>query len=76
PDPDHTSRLVLILRDLDPAFVRQLWDAFLGRPRSTRRTPCRNGPDPDHTSRLVLILRDLDPAFVRQLWDAFLGRPR
>jgi hypothetical protein len=24
---------VLILRDLDPAFVRQLWDAFLGRPR-------------------------------------------
>jgi G3E family GTPase len=33
PDPDHTSRLVLILRDLDPAFVRQLWDAFLGRPR-------------------------------------------
>jgi G3E family GTPase len=33
PDPDHTSRLVLILRDLDPAFVRKLWDAFLGRPR-------------------------------------------
>ncbi len=33
PDPDHTSRLVLILRDLDPAFVRRLWDAFLGRPR-------------------------------------------
>ncbi|MBE7244542.1 MAG: GTP-binding protein, partial [Actinomycetospora chiangmaiensis] len=25
--------LVLILRDLDPAFVRKLWDAFLGRPR-------------------------------------------
>ena len=33
PDPDHTSRLVLILRDLDPAFVQRLWDAFLGRPR-------------------------------------------
>ena len=33
PDPDHTSRLVLILRDLDPAFVERLWDAFLGRPR-------------------------------------------
>ena len=33
PDPDHTSRLVLILRDLDPDFVRRLWDAFLGRPR-------------------------------------------
>jgi len=33
PDPDHTSRLVLILKDLDPAFVQRLWDAFLGRPR-------------------------------------------
>ncbi|SDO00501.1 GTPase, G3E family [Methylobacterium phyllostachyos] len=33
PDPDHTSRLILILRDLDPAFVQRLWDAFLGRPR-------------------------------------------
>ena len=33
PDPDHTSRLVVILRDLDPAFVQRLWDAFLGRPR-------------------------------------------
>ncbi len=33
PDPDHTSRLVVILRDLDPSFVQRLWDAFLGRPR-------------------------------------------
>jgi G3E family GTPase len=33
PDADHRSRLVLILRDLDPAFVTRLWDAFLGRPR-------------------------------------------
>jgi G3E family GTPase len=33
PDADHRSRLVLILRDLDPAFVARLWDAFLGRPR-------------------------------------------
>ena len=33
PDPDRTSRLVLILADLDPAFVQRLWDAFLGRPR-------------------------------------------
>ncbi|WP_407527068.1 CobW family GTP-binding protein [Methylobacterium oryzisoli] len=32
PDDDHTSRLVLILREGDPAFVRRLWDAFLGRP--------------------------------------------
>ncbi|MBY0257152.1 GTP-binding protein [Methylobacterium sp.] len=33
PDADHRSRLVLIVRDLDPAFVTRLWDAFLGRPR-------------------------------------------
>lgn len=33
PDADHRSRLVLIVRDLDPAFVARLWDAFLGRPR-------------------------------------------
>ncbi|RZK78240.1 MAG: GTP-binding protein, partial [Methylobacterium sp.] len=33
PDDDRTSRLVLIVRDLDPDFVLRLWDAFLGRPR-------------------------------------------
>ncbi len=33
PDPDHTSRVVVILGGLDPAFVHRLWDAFLGRPR-------------------------------------------
>ena len=33
PDADHRSRLVLIVRDLDPAFVARLWDAFLGRLR-------------------------------------------
>ncbi|WP_375455676.1 CobW family GTP-binding protein [uncultured Methylobacterium sp.] len=33
PDDDRTSRLVLIVHDLDPAFVTRLWDAFLGRPR-------------------------------------------
>ncbi|GJD96816.1 CobW family GTP-binding protein [Methylobacterium iners] len=33
PDDDRRSRLVLIVRDLDPAFVTSLWDAFLGRPR-------------------------------------------
>ncbi len=33
PDDDHRSRLVLIVRDLDPSFVTRLWDAFLGRPR-------------------------------------------
>lgn len=33
PDADRRSRLVLIVRDLDPAFVEKIWDAFLGRPR-------------------------------------------
>ncbi|KQT09155.1 ATP-binding protein [Methylobacterium sp. Leaf399] len=33
PDSDRRSRLVLIVRDLDTAFVQGLWDAFLGRPR-------------------------------------------
>lgn len=33
PDDDHRSRLVVIVRDLDPSFVTRLWDAFLGRPR-------------------------------------------
>ena len=32
PDGERTSRLVLIVHDLDPRFVRRLWDAFLGRP--------------------------------------------
>ncbi|GJE68785.1 CobW family GTP-binding protein [Methylorubrum podarium] len=32
PDADRRSRLVLIVRDLDPAFVRRIWDAFLGKP--------------------------------------------
>ena len=32
PDADRRSRLVLIVRDLDPDFVRRIWDAFLGRP--------------------------------------------
>ncbi|MEH3118660.1 MAG: GTP-binding protein [Methylorubrum populi] len=31
PDADRRSRLVLIVRDLDPAFVRRIWDAFLGK---------------------------------------------
>ena len=32
PDADRRSRLVLIVRDLDPGFVRRIWDAFLGKP--------------------------------------------
>ncbi|MEH3144771.1 MAG: GTP-binding protein [Methylobacterium frigidaeris] len=32
PGEDRRSRLVLIVRDLDAAFVRRLWNAFLGLP--------------------------------------------
>lgn len=28
PDGDETTRLVFVLRDLDPAYVQALWDAF------------------------------------------------
>lgn len=33
PDGDHTTRLVFILQDLDPAFVEGLWAAATGEPR-------------------------------------------
>ncbi|GAB6844560.1 G3E family GTPase [Methylorubrum rhodinum] len=32
PDADRRSRLVMIVHDLDPDFVRRIWDAFLGKP--------------------------------------------
>jgi G3E family GTPase len=32
PDADRRSRLVLIVRDLDKAYVERLWNAFLGQP--------------------------------------------
>jgi G3E family GTPase len=31
PDEDHSTRMVFILRDLDPAFVEKLWGAFTGQ---------------------------------------------
>ncbi len=33
PDDDHRTRLVMIVRDLDPAVVRRLFSAFLGVPQ-------------------------------------------
>ncbi len=33
PDADHRTRVVFILRDLEPAFVDGLWRAFAGEPR-------------------------------------------
>ncbi len=38
PDADHDTRLVFILKDLDPAFVESLWRAFAG-------APAVDGPD-------------------------------
>ncbi len=32
PDADHGTRMVFILRDLDPAFVEGLWMAAVGEP--------------------------------------------
>ena len=32
PSADRRSRLVLIVNDLDQAYVETLWNAFLGRP--------------------------------------------
>jgi G3E family GTPase len=36
PDGDHTTRMVFILRDLDPAFVEGLWRAAIGEPQLDR----------------------------------------
>ncbi|WNJ91744.1 GTP-binding protein [Bosea sp. 685] len=43
PDADHRSRLVLIVKDIDPSVVERLWAAFLGQTSHTRAsTPGRN----------------------------------
>ncbi|MBV2184547.1 MAG: GTP-binding protein [Rhizobium sp.] len=47
PDPtDRRTRLVLITRDLDESYVRELFDAFTGRPQIDRpdRTALENNP--------------------------------
>jgi G3E family GTPase len=36
PSEDRRSRLVLIVEDLDPAYVETLWNAFLGKPSIDR----------------------------------------
>jgi len=36
PDDDRRTRLVLIVRDLDPRRIRELFDAFLGIPAPDR----------------------------------------
>ena len=49
PDEDHTTRLVLILRDLAPVFVADLWAAFVGT------------PGPDRPDAAVLTANPLAP---------------
>ena len=36
PDTDHSTRMVFILRDLDPSFVEGLWRAAIGEPQLDR----------------------------------------
>ena len=53
PDDDHTTRIVLILRDMDQAFVETLWQAAAGVPSPDRPdqaaltasplAPCKGG---------------------------------
>ncbi|POR50026.1 CobW family GTP-binding protein [Bosea psychrotolerans] len=42
PDADHRSRLVLIVKDIDPSVVERLWAAFLGQ------TPHAKAAAPSH----------------------------
>ncbi len=45
-DQTHRTRLVLITMDLDPAYVKELFDAFLGRPRIDRADRSALGDNP------------------------------
>ena len=49
PDDDRRTRMVFIVRDLDPRIVRELFDAFLGYTSPDR---------PDAAKRLALALVD------------------
>jgi G3E family GTPase len=50
PDSDRSTRIVLITRDLDPAAVRRLFDAFIGA-----------GAAPDQPDRAALLDNPLVP---------------
>ncbi|HSI41411.1 MAG TPA: GTP-binding protein [Xanthobacteraceae bacterium] len=54
PDEDRRSRLVMIVRDVEPAAIRRLFDAFMGLPRT-------DTPDP-----AVLADNPLAPATLRR----------
>jgi G3E family GTPase len=46
PDADHATRIVFILRDMEPAFVDGLWKAFAGVPTIDRPDAAALGRNP------------------------------
>ena len=46
PDDDHATRIVFILRDMEPAFVDGLWRAFTGAPAVDRPDAAALGRNP------------------------------
>jgi G3E family GTPase len=46
PDDDHATRIVFILRDMEPAFVDGLWKAFTGAPAVDRPDAAALGRNP------------------------------
>jgi G3E family GTPase len=46
PDEDHATRIVFILRDMEPAFVDGLWKAFAGAPAIDRPDAAALGRNP------------------------------
>jgi G3E family GTPase len=46
PDADHATRIVFILRDMEPAFVDGLWKAFAGVPAVDRPDAAALGRNP------------------------------
>lgn len=54
PDDDRRTRIVLIVRDIEPAVIRRLFDAFMGLPR------------PDTPDPAVLADNPLAPATMRR----------
>lgn len=46
PDEDHSTRIVFILRDMDPAFVEGMWKAFAGVPDLDRADAAALGNNP------------------------------
>ncbi len=46
PDDDHATRIVFILRDMEPAFVDGLWKAFAGPPAVDRADAAALGRNP------------------------------